>query len=279
MSTRTYTPRRYWTQEERAFLVETHATLTAVEQAQALGRDYDVTCWQRQQLIRAGLITPHTRKYARIYTPDDDARIVELVQEGRSLRAISRELKRSYPSLYTHITQDLGGLKTLRGEPTSRVWSPLELANLFGLSRKTIQKWIQRGWIEVKRNKVGKLKHHKAPALITDEALQRFLERREHWPAWSPHTITDPDWKEHALEVRCNAGGEWVSMVAIARQCGIRLTRLYAWWRAGKLAELTTLVYGHEYFIWSTDVPKLPEIAAHLDGRHNRTRDERGCYV
>lgn len=39
---------------DRRFLIDTYATLTAVEQAARLGRDYDAVCFQRQRLLRAG---------------------------------------------------------------------------------------------------------------------------------------------------------------------------------------------------------------------------------
>lgn len=270
--------RRRWTDAERAFLVETHTTHTAVEQARALGRDYDTLCYQRQRLIKAGLIAPHTRRYARVYTPQEDATIVEMVQDGRSLAAIARRLGRSYSSLYSHIDADLGGLKALRCREVGAIRTPREVAQLFGYSRQTIRKWIDRGWLRVTRNRVGTYRLRKAPALIADDAIQTFMARRDLWPAWHPADITDPDWRDYGRALRAAAGGHWVTLAAVAARSGVRLTRIYAWVRAGKLGDLDTLTYGMEILIWSTDVETLIARlrADRYTGRRNRWQARAG---
>lgn len=252
--------RRPWTDQEHAFLITTHTTLRAVDQARQLGRDYDTVCWKRQTLIAAGHIAPHTRAYAPVFTDADRERIVELAQQGYSVARISRALKRTYASTIHEIAR-LGGIRALRREETSRVRTPAEIGVLFTRTKHTVDKWVRLGWIDSTRN--GRSVRSLRPCrLITDEGIQCFLAKRAYWPAWHPADITDPDWQAYAQEVREEAGGDWVPLKTVAHQTGIRHTHLCAWWRAGKLTRFTTLSYGtgargHEYFIWSADVPAV----------------------
>lgn len=244
---------RPWTDAERDFLIETHSRLTAVEQAQQLGRDYDCLCYQRQKLRRDGLITPETRKYARPYTPEEDVQIAELAQRGYSIHRIARRLHRSYASMVSHVTMDLGGVRTLRGEETARVRNTTQVGELFSLHKGTINKWIRLGWLVAQRN--GKTRSRPAIALITDEALMDFMARRDCWPAWSPGAITDPDWQAYARDLR--SAGDWMNCSTIARQHGVRLSRIYAWFREGRVRGIQWMTYGREVLVWSGDVEVL----------------------
>lgn len=247
-------PHRHLTDEERDFLVRTHGTLTAVEQARHLKHDYDAVCFQRQRLIRAGLIAPHTRSYAPVYTDDDRARIVELAQAGYSVMRIGRALGRSYGSIVHEIGR-MGGIKQLRSDPTARVWTPAELGELFGLTKKTIDKWVRLGWIASTRNTAPRRGRQRTDRLITDEALQAFLGKREYWPAWHPADITDEDWRDYARDLR--SAGDWVTCMEIARQHELVLARIYAWFRLRRDRGIQWMRYGREVFVWSTDVEAL----------------------
>ena len=115
------------TRDQIKFLIETHTTLTAVEQAAQLRKDYDAVCYQRQRLLRTGLIAREDRTYARPYTAEDDREIRALAAEGRSVAQIAAALDRPVSSLVSHITEDLGGVSTLRGEVGSMVRTTSEL--------------------------------------------------------------------------------------------------------------------------------------------------------
>lgn len=245
------------TRDQMKFLIETHTTLTAVEQAAQLRKDYDAVCYQRQRLLRAGVIAREDRKYARPYTPDDDREIRALIADGQTVAQIAKALERPLGSLRSHITEDLGGVSTLRGEIGSMVRTTTELGQLFGLNKATISKWIKRRWLKATRNEVFKTRNKQRPMLVTDADLMDFRRQRDYWPAWTPATITDPLWQTYAEDLRAQAGGEWIGAAVLARDLDVPIARLYAWFRQGKLNELTTLRYGVEYFLWSADVEQL----------------------
>lgn len=254
MTATPYRPRVMWTDTERAFLISTHTTLSAVEQAKALGRDYDCLCFQRQRLIKAGLIEPSARKYGPPYTDADRSRIVELVQAGYSVSRIGRALNRPYGSI-VHEIAEMGGIKHLRSNPTARVWVPSELGTLFGLTKHTIDKWVRLGWIASTRNTAPRRGRVRTDRLITDEALLVFLAKRDYWPAWHPADITDPDWQEHARDLRRD--GDWVASGMVARRYEIKPQRVWAWLREGRDEGIRALRYGMEWLVWSDDVAAL----------------------
>jgi hypothetical protein len=255
-----YRPRVFWTDAERAFIVETHGSLTAKEQAQALKRDYDCLCYQRERLMQAGHLPPSQRKYARVFTDEDRERIVELTQAGYSVWRIARALKRSHGAI-VHEIAAMGGIKHLRSqEPSARVRVPAEVGILFSRTKHTVHKWVRLGWLASHRNARHSRVLHTC-RLITDDMIQLFLAKRDYWPAWDVIEITDPDWQSYARDVRAQAGGDWVAMQTAARQTGLRVTQLYAWFRAGKLTCWRTLRYGqgkgHECFLWSADIDAM----------------------
>lgn len=251
---------RHLTEEERDFLIRTHGYMTAVEQAAQLQCDYDAVCYQRQRLIRAGRIARETRAYRRPYTPDEDAEIGELARQGLSIRRIARKLDRTFSSMVTHITMDLGGIQNLRScDETARVRTTTEVGELFGLTKNTVQKWIRLGWL--KASSTRKAKGRRPVALITDEALLAFMDKRDCWPAWHPAAITDPDWQAHGRDLR--RAGDWVMCAEIARTHDIRIARIYAWLRERRGQGITFLRYGEgrgrEMLVWSADVAALVE--------------------
>lgn len=264
MTTSPYTPTRprrtprHLTDEEKAFLVRTHGYMTAVEQAAQLQVGYDVVCYQRQKLVRAGLIARETRAYGRPYTPDEDAQIGELVRQGMTIRRIARRLHRPFSSMVTHITMDMGGIRKLRScDETARVRNTTEVGQLFGLTKFTVRKWIRLGWLKASSSR--KVKSRRPFALITDEALMEFMAKRDCWPAWHPTDITDPDWQIYGRDLR--SAGDWVSCGEISRKYGIRIQRIYAWLRERRGVGIRVLRYGEgkgrELLVWSSDVQAL----------------------
>lgn len=245
---------------ELAFIVETHGTLSAVEQARQLDMDYDCLCWRRGQMIRQGLIAPATRAYAPIFTAADRERIRELAQAGYSVTRIGRALGRSYGSIVHEIGR-MGGIKALRSDPLSRVRTPAEVGMLFDLSKRTIDKWVALKWIGSSRNTAPRKHRRRTDRLITDDAILLFMERREHWPAWDPSRITDADWRDHAKDLRAAAGGEWLGLAEVAQRTGLRYAQISRWFRTGRLAGYRVVRYGknkgYACYIWSADVDAI----------------------
>lgn len=271
---RPHRPHWHPSDADRAFLVETYTTLTAVEQARRLGQDYNAVLYQRQRLIRAGLADRQRRFYRVPYTADDDARIVELAQQGACVRTIARQLGRSLGSLVTHIVLALGGIGRLRADELSRVRTSREVAALFGVTKRTANKWIDRGWLPATFDRAVRARRQasrRGHARVPDAQIQAFMAKRACWPAWHPSDIADPDWQQYARDVRDAAGGRWVTIREIARASGLRHTRLYAWARKGKLDDLDVMTYDVEYLVWSADADKVvARIRAHRRGGAHR---------
>lgn len=251
VSARTSRTWRHWTADENAFLIDTHATLTTQQQAERLGRSYCSVSDQRRRLMHVGQLDPSQRKIAPLWSPDEDALLLELLAEGFPARAIARKLDRTYSAVKERCTA-LGGSAALqRPKDGSQVRTAKEIAQLFNVTEKQVRYWRQWGWLEARRTS----RKHRARCLITDNALWVFITNRYTWFGWKPERITDSDWREQALWFRQRACGQWLTTTQVARRIGCAQQSISHEIERGKVSAVRH-GRGH-YYIWSGDIEKV----------------------
>jgi hypothetical protein len=188
----------------------------------------------------------------RAWTPEEDARLVEMAQQGALAWQIARELDRSVTSIRLRCKRQHGSLCALR----AYWYAPLsarQTATLFGFAAvNTVTRWIDNGWIEARcvytspkrrgpRNKEFR---------ISQDAILDFIGKREHWMRWKPERITDPHIRDEALRLRAEANGHWIRMSDWAEERGYTNDAAQRWIRLGYL----TGVRLNAWYVWSEDL-------------------------
>lgn len=248
----------HWTDDERQFLVDTHARLAPAEQAQALGRTYYAVIRQRWRLSHSGRIRATESVLLRHrWKPEEDELIRDRIERGHNVPMIAKELRRPVASVTERIAKHLGGMGKLRGGVLA-VRTQTEVARLFGVTFHSVSDWIKYGWLTARKNASWRKQapRRKGPYerhhwLITDDALLTFIHNRLTWPTWKPQWITDPDWRREAQEARDKAGGCWLSVKQIAAQRGVSEVVVRRWYRK---YGLPSYQIGCQYYIWSADL-------------------------
>lgn len=236
-----------WRPDEDAVIIATNSTLSVREQAARLQRSYDATVVRRQRLIQAGLLDTANRKMSRHWTQQQEQELIALLREGYTLRQIARRLDRSYNAIVCRC-EDLGGADWIRRPKDGlQVRTIDEVSKLFGVREYIVIYWLNKGWIEGRRNS----KRWGCETLIADVSLVGLLSRRETWLTWKPERLTDPDWKDQALWERKRATGAWLSLKQAAQRCSGWPKTL---WRAIRTGNLPATRQGHFWFVWSADL-------------------------
>jgi len=117
---------RYWTNKELERLRELHAQgKTLIDTAIDLNRSPGSV----DSKLRSLGLTPRNKGIYRLWTPEEEARLIRLRQQGLSARDVAKKLKRSPGAVQMRTT-----LLTREGRytptPRERVWTPEEEARL-----------------------------------------------------------------------------------------------------------------------------------------------------
>lgn len=189
----------------------------------------------------------------RYWTEDDRALLDLMTQQGYGVPDIARKLKCDVQRIYNHTKG--GKIVTLRAQKGAKVRPVVEVGTLFGVSKNTAYHWVERGWLQGRRNKAWAVRAGSKPQrphyLITEQAILDFIENRKTWVAWDVWRITDPDWRKHAECVRRDAGGYWLTSKDMANRFGYSGGTVSEWARRGVLPSLK---YGQNHFFWSEDL-------------------------
>ena len=114
-----------------------------------------------------------TRGRKRNWTPDELARAEEMIEDGRSERAIAARLGRSENGVHVYLGRHGRSRTALRPMSATRV------ARLLGIGcAKMVARWMQAGWLASRRG------HWQGPNRVwwtSEQDLQAFLEDSRHW--------------------------------------------------------------------------------------------------
>jgi hypothetical protein len=243
--------RRYTTDEDR-YLIRTHRSTPAVEQATHLGRSYGSVRLRRRKLMARGKIATTRRAANRVWSEDEKATVELLIQQGKGVTAIAREIDRAPTAIDDLLHRNGQTIEAMRNRRGARVRAAAEIARLFFVHTHTPPRWIRRGWLQAERNGAH-VRHGVSHWLITDTALQAFIDLRESWVAWQPSQIRDPHWRAYAFAARGRANGEWLSIADVAQRYHVGVTTVGHWYASGQMAGIATVRYIHRYF-WSADI-------------------------
>src|SRR3990167_5818108 len=152
-----------------------------------------------------------TRGRKRNWTPDELARAEEMIEDGRSERAIAARLGRSENGVHVYLGRHGRSRTALRPMSATRV------ARLLGIGcAKMVARWMQAGWLASRRG------HWQGPNRVwwtSEQDLQAFLEDSRHWQRWDPDRITDKWLRIWAQELR--AGERFLSVGQATERLGV----------------------------------------------------------
>jgi hypothetical protein len=200
---------RPWTQEEVDYLIATHPTRSVAEQARALKRSPYSVLQKRRILHQAGRISPAERARFRRWTNAELAELHELIRDGLSLGIIAGRLRRTKGALIQRINEDGVSVGSIRRDGLFKVRTLTDIEVMFGVHWSKARRWVTNGWLKAQstraRLNVRTQRVKGAHILISDLALQEFLDNPAAWGDYDPARITDPDWREAAIEARREA--------------------------------------------------------------------------
>jgi hypothetical protein len=247
---------RFYTPDEIALLVQWHAEQVPLkEQAARLGRTHGDIAAKRQRLARRGLITIPPRSTRRPWTADDETKLERLLERGLSYAQIAKRLKRTQVAVVIYCKRRGTRLLTISGVLTAN-----EAAAQLGLRcPKKVADWIARGWL--KATNAGNA--DKSLWRIQDMDLLAFLENSDYWMPWDPAALTDPAFREWALEQR-QTGPEWITTGEAGRRLGYTNEAVCLWIAKGYLS-------ARRYGNWYVDGCSLGAwMQQHLAAEHQR---------
>jgi len=237
---------RAWTEEERAFLVRTHAQLSVSEQAHALQRTPESVRAARMRLLAQGRIHVHQRTNNRPWSSQDLNKLQDLIEEGKPTISIVRSLKRSRQAIHEACERHGIRIFALRD---SLVLTANQVAKLLDVETSTVIDWIRAGIIQAHRRSKKK---RGSPHLITHTSLQAFMADRHTWPAWETAQVVDPIWREEAERCRAVAGGRWVSIKELVGRLYAVDSQIVRWIQSGRW-QVETMRYGNRWYVWESD--------------------------
>lgn len=152
----------------------------------------------------------------RPFTAAEAVRTIDLLEEGYALSTIARRLGRTTKSVAIWC-QLRGGVRQYRPFTAQRV------AQLLGVCQTTVPGWIARGWLPARR--VGR--GSGSILYVIESAVLAFLEEPRYWPFWAAEGITQPRWREWAIELRQQLG-PWLAVSEAAHRIGYTGTSVRA---------------------------------------------------
>lgn len=218
-----------------AFLVLSHAHLTALQQSEMLAVSRRHVHYWRSLLIKRGCIDPTERASHRPITSAEAESFARLRRAGWTIKAIA----------------ELRGVNTKRVDVGLRMagiphgihlefLTIEDVAHLFTTNRSTVRFWIDAGWLpDLRPRRIDNDPSRNDNGAVTRFAQHRwsrhdivvFIRERETWIAWEPTQVTDPELRTLAERERTRAGGAWWQLIEIARWLGIAGSTLSTWRR------------------------------------------------
>ena len=265
--------RQKWTEQDVQFIVDSYQTMGAQEQADRLGRTLQSVYLMRTKLIQADRLVAHQRRMFRPWTPDEDTRLIALVERGVPVAVSAKQLRRTECAVRKRMATVLGGIDPHRNNSKTPVRSLSQVAQLFGVSRRIVVEWVVSGVLSCTRSHYGRMRQEGWPQgdqvmgryLVSTADLLAFIRDRSMWIWWSPETLDDLYLRRMAEQARTLAGGHWMTTEDIAAELRYAVTTVRDWLRCGLLPHKRR---GRIFYVWSGDfadfvppkeAPRTPE--------------------
>lgn len=173
---------------------------------------------------------PHPRPARSWYrwTPVERSRLDEIVSRGGTYQEAAQALRRPLHGVYEQCKQ-----YNMRYHQTIDAISQDGLAALLGISESIIRTAVRRGWLRRAGPRF-------LPYVMDD--VRAFLATIDGWVLWSPDTITDPDLRRYAADLRAR-GPRWLTVKEAAAIRGYSSKTVSDWCRNGRLAAVKVKIY------------------------------------
>lgn len=214
-----------FTADEDAYIIAHYATMRIDGIAAGLGRSYDSAQGRIARLLRDGGLQAEDRCYQPRWTAEQ-ARLAEaLIEQGLSVAEIGARVGRSGMAVGLWVRRQSG---RIRGH---RPMTARDVARAMGgLDSKVVARWIDVGWLEVRRG-IGAGPNCRW--WVEVDALIAFIGDERTWHAWTPERIADGELRAWALarrgQVRYLTPGE------VGARFGLTSKTVNSWIRRGQL--------------------------------------------
>jgi hypothetical protein len=135
-----------------------------------------------------------TRHYCR-WTPAEELRLAEMVEDGMSVGQMARVLGRRPGAIVTRM-----GVLGLAWTNPDGHYTLNRVAEMLGVDIHTVIWWKEKRWLRARRSAVRKGRYHLQ--LVSHDDLVAFLGDERYWHLWEPERIADLALREWALEMR-----------------------------------------------------------------------------
>ena len=154
-----------YTPAEDAYIIAHYASATLRSIGEHLGRPWQCVQGRCDRLAQHGRLDKNQRYYQRPWTEEDEDWLAD--NYGKlSDAVVCAHLKRTRWAITVKA-------KRLGINRKMAFWNASHVADLFGVDRKTITHWKDRGWLTARRSPITQGKHpiwH-----ITEEEIERFI--------------------------------------------------------------------------------------------------------
>lgn len=211
------------------------------------------------------------------WTKEQEDLIVEMLQAGHPLRLIAKRLNRTAYAVEKRCQLMGKKVREIRSTPGNSVYSAYSAARLFGVHVSVVLLWIEKKWLKACRNQTLKARGESAGRrptpyyMIVESTIEKFMECREYWPAWSPAAIIDAGWRTYAEAVRLEASGEWLSVKDVARCFICDPHTVQCWISRGMMDSVEKIRVCNAWYFWSADINGWRPI-------DRRVERDRTCY-
>ncbi len=154
-----------WPDEKDQFLVETHSTLTASEQARQLGIGYSAVIRRRMKLYQQGRISLSARASLPPWS-DEEEEFLRDHYSRMTLNTLANRLGRS-PRAIRERRGDLGLHRT------DGFYTASALAEIFGMPEKKLILLVKQGWFKGSRARYNRGPHR--PWRFCETNIRRFI--------------------------------------------------------------------------------------------------------
>lgn len=173
---------------------------------------------------------------------------MQMIQSGLPTAVIAAQIGRSPDAIKSHLLTHDSSITQVRAAAREAVYTPRQLCPLFHVSYRAVTRWLDQG--ELGCNLSGPRSGRNVP-LITGSHLRAFVAVRAAWPDYQPRQIADMALQWRAVQLRSQAGGEWLSAEQAAARCHVIPDTVRYWLRQGWLPFVERSV---RRYIWSEDL-------------------------
>lgn len=149
------------------FLIETHSTLTARQQAKQLGKPYHLVISRRMRLYRQGRLSASDRAYLPRWTREED----EFLEDHYSIRTIKtlcQRLGRSEIAIIMH-------KRRLGLHRTDGFYTAASLGDIFGIDQKGVAWFAEQKWL--KGSRAPYKQGNNRPRFFSEQNVRKFIRR------------------------------------------------------------------------------------------------------